>query len=65
MKDSEYFCSYMTSMNGLINGYGDFIFTGKVNNANKLLGDIKKEIISKYYSNNQDVEIVITALNKL
>lgn len=61
----EYFCSYMVFKRAAIFGYGDLIFDSKLDDCDKLLGNIKDHIKKQYYQNEVGISVVITSLNKL
>lgn len=61
----EYFCSYMVFRQSAIFAYGDLIFDSKVDDYNKLLGNIKDHIKKEHYQDVMGVSVVITSLNKL
>jgi hypothetical protein len=62
---SEYFCSYMVFRGSIVSGYGDLIFNSKVTDGNELLVNIKDHIIKSEFSEFENINIVITSLNKL
>jgi hypothetical protein len=55
----------MVFRGSIVSGYGDLIFESKVTNGNELLGNIKDHIIKSEFSDLENINVVITSLNKL